>query len=70
MISAGWVANKFRPDATELIDQHDLNRIMIRNGHPGNTTRTIEYIVRGSGDITIAYESQKGGNVSTKTTLK
>jgi len=70
VISAGWVANKFRPDATDLIDQHDLNRIMIRNGHPGNTTRTIEYLVRGSGDITIAYESQKGGNVSTKTTLK
>lgn len=70
VISAGWVANKFRPDATDLIDQHDLKRIMIRNGHPGRTTRTIEYLVRGSGDITIAYESLKGGDVKTTATLK
>lgn len=70
VISAGWVANKFRPDATDLIDQHDLKRIMIRNGHPGRTTRTIEYLVRGSGDITVAYESLKGGDVKTTATLK
>ncbi|MEQ9104478.1 MAG: M14 family metallopeptidase [Rhodothermales bacterium] len=63
VISAGWVANKFRPDATELIDQHNLSRIMIRNGHPGHTTRTIEYLLRGRGDVTIRYESTKGGDV-------
>ena len=70
VISAGWVGNKFRPGATQLIDQHDLNRIMIRNGHPGNTVRTVEYLVRGSGDITISYESKKGGNVSTTARLR
>jgi hypothetical protein len=70
VISAGWVANKFRPDATDLIDQKDLNRIMIRNGHPGRTTRTIEYLIRGSGDVTIAYESLKGGDVKTTASLK
>ena len=50
VLSAGWVANKFRPGATELIDQKDLKRIMLRTGHPGRTTRTIEYLVRGTGD--------------------
>lgn len=62
VISAGWVASKFRPDRAELIDQHDLKRIVIRNGHPGHTTRTVEYLVRGRGDVTIRYESLKGGD--------
>ncbi len=70
VISAGWVSSKFRPDATQLIDQHDLNRIMIRNGHPGRTTRTIEYLIRGSGEVNIAYESLKGGDVKTSASLK
>jgi hypothetical protein len=66
IISAGWVRNKHAPGATDMIDQNDLNRIMIRNGHPGNTTRTIEYIVRGSGTLTVRYESVKGGTVETR----
>ena len=35
MLSAGWVQNKFRPGATELIDQKQLNRILLRTGHAG-----------------------------------
>jgi hypothetical protein len=70
IISAGWVASKFRPGATELIDQKDLERIMIRTGHPGRTTRTIEYLVRGSGEMTVTYDSAKGGKASTKVSLK
>jgi len=61
VVSAGWVRNKFRPEATILIDQADLKRILIRNGHPGRTTRTVEYIVRGSGKMTVTYDSRKGG---------
>ena len=30
-----------------MIDQKDLKRVIIRNGLPGNTTRTIEYLVKG-----------------------
>jgi hypothetical protein len=61
VISAGWVRNKFQPGATILIDQNDLKRILIRNGHPGRTTRTIEYIVQGTGEMKVTYISQKGG---------
>jgi hypothetical protein len=70
IISAGWVASKFRPGATELIDQKDLTRIMVRNGHPGRTTRTLEYLVRGSGEMTVSYDSAKGGRASAKVLLK
>lgn len=70
VISAGWVASKFRPDATDLIDQNDLKRIMIRNGHPGRTTRTVEYLMRGSGEVTIGYSSVKGGSVHATVNLK
>ena len=54
---------------TSLIDQHDLKRIIIRNGHPGRKTRTIQYLVKGSGKLTIAYDSVKGGKVSKTITL-
>jgi hypothetical protein len=70
MISAGWVASKFRPGATELIDQKNLNRIMVRTGHPGRTTRTIEYLVRGTGNMTVAYDSIKGGRAIAKIVVK
>jgi hypothetical protein len=69
VISAGWVPNKFQPGATTLIDQHDMKRIMIRNGHPARTTRTIEYILRGSGNVTITYRSLKGGSDNKTATL-
>ncbi len=65
IIAAGWVASKFRPGPTQLIDQAELDRIMVRSGHPGRTTRTIEYLVRGDGDMTVTYSSVKGGTVST-----
>lgn len=70
VISAGWVPNKHRPGASDMIDQHDLERIMIRNGHPGNTTRTIEYIVRGSGAVTVRYASVKGGSAEARVPLR
>jgi len=65
VLNAGWVENKFAPGASLRIDQHDLKRIMVRNGHPGRVTRTLEYLVRGDGEMTIRYVSVKGGTVET-----
>jgi hypothetical protein len=74
VISASWVANKeiykVKPDLTQLIDQKDLKRIIIRNGHPGKTTKTIMYIVKGSGEVTITYDSVKGGKAGKTVSLK
>ncbi len=68
VISASWIDNKetykVRPSVTSFIDQNDLKRIMIRNGQPGKTTRTIMYILKGSGDVTVTYDSAKGGKAS------
>ena len=73
IISASWINNKETFDylnpVTALIDQHDLSRIMIRNGHPGKTKRTIQYLVKGSGKIVVTYDSVKGGKVSKTITL-
>ena len=73
IISASWINNAETFDylnpITALIDQHDLSRIMIRNGHPGKTKRTIQYLVKGSGEITVTYDSVKGGKVSKTITL-
>jgi hypothetical protein len=70
VLSAGWVVSKFRPGATELIDQHDPKRIMIRSGHAGRTTRTVEYLVRGAGTMTVTYDSLKGGKATAKVVVK
>jgi hypothetical protein len=70
VISAGIVPNKFRPGPSERIDQHDLKRIMFRNGHPGHHTRMVEYLMSGSGNVTITYSSVKGGTVSRRVALR
>jgi hypothetical protein len=70
VVAAGWVPNKLVPGKTELIDQKELSRIMIRSGHPGRTTRTIEYLVRGSGSMEVTYSTMKGGTVSTTVRLR
>jgi len=70
IIAAGWVPNKFQPGPTEMIDQQELNRILIRSGHPGRTTKTIEYLVRGSGAMTVRYSALKGGTASKTVQLR
>lgn len=74
IISASWINDKKTFDylnpITQLIDQNDLSRIMIRNGHPGKTTRTIQYLVKGSGKVTVTYDSVKGGTVKTSFNVK
>ena len=70
IVAAGWVADRNRPGPTQIIDQHDLKRILIRTGHPGRTTKTIEYLVRGSGSMEVTYSSVKGGTVSTTVRLR
>ena len=40
VLSASWVADKWRPAVAQAISQNDLKRIMLRNGLPGKTTRT------------------------------
>ena len=61
---------KANPSVTPLVEQKDLKRILIRNGQPGKTTRTAVLIVKGSGPMTVTYDSVKGGKVSQTVTLK
>lgn len=70
VVAAGWVPNKHRPGPTQMIDQVELDRILVRSGAPGRTTRTLEYLVRGSGTMTVEYSSLKGGTVRTTVTLR
>lgn len=70
VIAAGWVPNKHQPGPTDIIDQEELDRILVRSGHPGRTTRTIEYLVRGSGSMSVEYASAKGGTVRTTVQLR
>ncbi|HSQ78986.1 MAG TPA: hypothetical protein VLN41_00185, partial [Candidatus Bathyarchaeia archaeon] len=74
VVAASFVDNKtvykVNPSVTPLVDQKDLGRILIRNGQPGKTTRTAILIVRGSGPVTVTYDSVKGGKASCTVTLK
>lgn len=74
VIAASFIDNKSlykaNPSVTPLIDQKDLKRIIVRNGHPGKTTRTALLLVKGSGTVTVAYDSVKGGKASKTVTLK
>jgi hypothetical protein len=62
VLSASWVPSKWRPGVAPMIDQKDLARIMVRNGQQGRTTRTVQYLIRGTGPVTVKYTSVKGGS--------
>jgi hypothetical protein len=70
VIAAGWVPDKHRPGPTEMIEQDDLTRILVRSGAPGRTTRTVEYLVRGSGAMTVRYDAVKGGRAEARVELR
>jgi hypothetical protein len=74
VIAASFIDNKAvykaNPSVTPLVDQKDLKRIIVRNGHPGKTTRTAVLLVKGSGAVTVTYDSVKGGKASQTITLK
>ena len=70
VLVAGWVQDTNVAGQLDMIDQNELDRILVRSGHPGRTTRTMEYLVRGSGSVTIEYSSVKGGTVSTTVQLR
>jgi hypothetical protein len=61
ILSASWVPNKWRAAVAQSIAQADLKRIMLRNGLGGRTTKTIQYLVKGAGSMTVKYASVKGG---------
>jgi hypothetical protein len=63
ILSASWVTDKWRPAIAQAIDQKDLKRIMLRNGLTGKATKTIQYLVKGTGAMTVKYASVKGGTV-------
>jgi hypothetical protein len=70
IIAAGWVSDEHRPGPLQRIDQAELDRILVRSGHPGRTTRIVEYLVRGSGSMTVEYSALKGGTVRTTVQLR
>ena len=70
ILSASWVPSKWRPAVAQAIDQADLKRILVRNGHPGRATKTLQYLVKGSGTMTVKYDSLKGGTVQTNIVLQ
>lgn len=69
VLMAGWVDEHNFDGSVDRIDQEQLDRILIRSGHPGRTTRYIEYLLQGSGSVTIEYSSAQGGTVSTTVNL-
>ena len=70
VIAVSLVPSKFRPSVQPLIDQKDLKRLIFRNGLSGKTTRTVQYLVKGSGEMNIKYASVKGGTVAKTVSLK
>jgi len=74
VVAASFVDNKAvykaNPTVTPLVAQKDLKRILIRNGQPGKATRTAVLLVKGSGTMTVTYDSVKGGQAGRTVTLK
>ena len=61
VIPGGVVLDKFQPGPLSTIDQKGLKRIRLRNGLPGRAIRTIEYLVKRPGPVSIQDSALKGG---------
>jgi hypothetical protein len=70
VLSASWVPDKWRPAVAQSIDQTDLKRIMLRNGLGGHARRTLQYLVKATGPVTVKYTSVKGGSVQKTVALQ
>ncbi len=70
VLSASWVPSKWRPSVAQIIDQKDLQRIVVRSGIPGHATKTVQYLVKGTGSMTVKYDSMKGGTAQQTLTLR
>jgi hypothetical protein len=67
VISSGIVDNPYL-DKIE-IQPHRPERLMV-NGVQGLSTRQLFFLVQGEGEVTLTYDSLKGGKISKKVTLK
>jgi len=67
VIAAGWLDKD--SGVVMPFNQTKPKRILLRTGFAGRTTRTVEYVVHGSGKATITYDSAKGGKVSATVVL-
>ena len=67
VISSGIVNDPFL-DKIE-IQEHRPERLMVP-GVEGMSTRTLFFLVQGDGDVTVSYDSVKGGKVSKKIALR
>jgi hypothetical protein len=67
VISSGLVSDAYL-DKIE-IQKHRPERLMVP-GVDGVSTRTLFFVVQGSGEITLDYDSLKGGKVSKKIALR
>jgi hypothetical protein len=54
VLSASWARSSGRPAVALMIDQKDLKRIMIRNGQLTHRTRTVAYLLKGAGSVTVS----------------
>jgi hypothetical protein len=67
VLSAGRLLDKFRGTVNRVTDEPW--RLRLDDGVPGKGAVTFRFLVRGSGEATISYRSEKGGVVEGKTVL-
>ena len=67
VVSSGLVDNQYLDKVS--LQEHRPERLMIP-GVDGLSTRILFFLVEGNGEITVNYDSLKGGKVSRKVALK
>ncbi|MFH1942316.1 MAG: M14 family metallopeptidase [bacterium] len=68
VVSAGIVTDRWMK-RINLVDERP-ERVLLPNGIPGNGTRTVQFILSGSGNVEIALDCMKGGKDRYEMNLK
>jgi hypothetical protein len=68
VVSAGFVENRWTPSVSLI--EHRPERVLLKEGIPGNSTRIVQFIVSGKGKIRIELDCLKGGKTEKTIVLK
>jgi hypothetical protein len=70
VLTAGRLRDRLRPDRLELFDTTTPGRVVREAGLGAHATLTVRWIVRGSGEVTASFASDKARDVERAFTLR
>jgi hypothetical protein len=68
VLAGGRLRDRFRPESVDLVEEQP-GRLVLERGLGSHARERFRWIVRGSGEVTVTFDAEKGGAVAASATL-